>query len=47
MEHPENDDKYKGLKVNQGVSEMPTVNPYMTKGCAAANIPRRNMWKAS
>ena len=31
MEHPENDDKYKGLKVNQGVSEMPTVNPYMTK----------------
>ena len=29
MEHPENDDKYKGLKVNKGVSDMPTVNPYL------------------
>lgn len=31
MEHPENDDKYKGLKVNKGVSDMPTVNPYLRK----------------
>ncbi len=31
MEHPENDDKYKGLKVNKGVSDMPTVNPYLKK----------------
>ncbi len=31
MEHPENDDLYKGLKVNQGVSDVPTVNPYMRK----------------
>lgn len=27
--HPENDEQYKGLKVNKGVSEQPTVNPYM------------------
>ena len=31
MEHPENDDKYKGLKVNKGVNDMPTVNPYLKK----------------
>jgi len=29
MEHPENDDKYKGLKVNEGVADMPSVNPYL------------------
>ena len=29
MEHPENDSQYKGLKVNKGTSEQPTVNPYM------------------
>ena len=31
MEHLENEDKYKGLKVNKGVSDMPTVNPYLKK----------------
>ena len=31
MEHPENDDLYKGLKVNKGVANVPTVNPYLTK----------------
>lgn len=31
MEHPENDDLYKGLKVNKGVADVPTVNPYLTK----------------
>lgn len=31
MQHPENDDQYKGLKVNKGVAAMPTVNPYMKK----------------
>lgn len=29
MEHPENDCKYQGLKVNKGISEQPTLNPYM------------------
>lgn len=29
MEHPENDPQYQGLKVNKGISEQPTVNPYM------------------
>jgi LAO/AO transport system kinase len=28
MEHPENDNKYKGLQVNSGVSSQPTINPY-------------------
>lgn len=26
MEHPENDEKYKGLKVNHGIESLPTVN---------------------
>lgn len=29
MEHPENDCEYTGLRVNKGVSNLPTVNPYM------------------
>ena len=28
MKHPENDEKYKGLKVNKGVIDVPSVNPY-------------------
>ena len=31
MEHPENDEAYKGLKVNKGVENVPTVNPYLKK----------------
>jgi LAO/AO transport system kinase len=31
MEHPENDELYKGLKVNKGISNAPTVNPYLKK----------------
>ena len=31
MEHPENDDQYKGLKVNKGIADVPTVNPYINK----------------
>lgn len=31
MEHPENDEKYKGLKVNHGIESLPTVNPYLKK----------------
>lgn len=31
MKHPENNDLYKGLKVNKGVSAMPAVNPYLKK----------------
>lgn len=27
-EHPENDPSYKGLTVNKGVSDVPTINPY-------------------
>ena len=28
MEHPENDQQYKGLQVNAGVASQPTINPY-------------------
>ncbi len=28
MEHPENDESYKGLAVNEGVGSQPSVNPY-------------------
>ncbi|MEG1545472.1 MAG: methylmalonyl Co-A mutase-associated GTPase MeaB, partial [Tannerellaceae bacterium] len=31
MEHPENDGLYRGLKVNKGVAEVPSVNPYLKK----------------
>ncbi|MDL2221646.1 methylmalonyl Co-A mutase-associated GTPase MeaB [Parabacteroides sp. OttesenSCG-928-N08] len=31
MQHPENDELYKGLKVNKGISDVPTVNPYLNK----------------
>ena len=30
MEHPENDKAYKGLKVNEGVEALGTVNPYLS-----------------
>ena len=30
MEHPENDKEYKGLTVNAGVEQLPSVNPYAT-----------------
>ncbi len=41
MEHPENDERYKGLSVNEGVSSQPIVNPYLTKR------PRRPQYTAS
>lgn len=31
MEHPENDPHYKGLIVNKGVAQPPSVNPYLKK----------------
>jgi LAO/AO transport system kinase len=31
MKHPENDEKYKGLSVNKGISQPPIVNPYRTQ----------------
>ncbi|NDV79383.1 methylmalonyl Co-A mutase-associated GTPase MeaB [Dysgonomonas sp. 511] len=29
MEHVENDEQFQGLRVNKGISEQPTVNPYL------------------
>lgn len=31
MEHPENDEKYLGLTVNEGVAQPPIVNPYLKR----------------
>ncbi len=31
MDHPENDNQYKGLAVNSGVSQPPVVNPYFRR----------------
>jgi len=31
QQHPENDPKYKGLTVNEGVEGMPSINPYLPK----------------
>ena len=31
MEHPENNEAYKGLQVNSGVGSQPTINPYRNK----------------
>lgn len=31
MEHPENDKAYKGLKVNEGVEALGSVNPYLSQ----------------
>ncbi|MDE6402403.1 MAG: methylmalonyl Co-A mutase-associated GTPase MeaB, partial [Muribaculaceae bacterium] len=31
MEHPENDSKYLGLTVNEGVAQPPVTNPYFTR----------------
>ena len=31
MEHPENDKAYKGLKVNDGVERLSSVNPYLSQ----------------
>ena len=31
MHHPENDEQYAGLQVNQGVEQLPSVNPYLKR----------------
>ena len=48
MEHPENDDLYKGLKVNKGVADVPTVNSLSKKkGFNVKSIRLPSLWKAS
>src|SRR5574344_2816074 len=32
MEHPENNEEYKGLTVNSGVAQQSIVNPYLQRG---------------
>lgn len=36
MEHPENDQQYKGLQVNAGVISQPVINPYKNRRRAVA-----------
>ncbi len=48
MEHPENDNAYKGLQVNSGVSSQPIVNPYRHKRATRPAVSRpQNMWRVS
>lgn len=47
MEHPENDDQYKGLKVNKGIADVPIVNPYIKSVPNARYIRLPNSWKVS
>ena len=48
MEHPENDDLYKGLKVNKGVADVPDRKSLSEKkGFNAKNIRLPNLWKVS
>ena len=42
MEHPENNEEYKGLTVNQGVEQPSTVNPYIK----FRNRPKKNSFTA-
>lgn len=39
MEHPENDPHYKGLIVNKGVVQPPSVNPYLKKRLKGSDRP--------
>lgn len=39
MEHPENDEKYSGLAVNEGVQQPPSVSPYLKKRPRRKPIP--------
>ena len=38
MEHPENNEEYKGLTVNGGVEEAPKINPYLKKHVKARQL---------
>lgn len=31
LQHPENNDLYKGLKVNKGIADVPMINPYLKR----------------
>lgn len=42
-EHPENDASYKGLKVNQGISDVPTINPYRVKRAKRSKPDAQNL----
>ena len=43
MEHPENNEAYKGLTVNQGVEQPSIVNPYLN----LRKKPKRRQYSAA
>lgn len=49
MEHPENNEAYKGLTVNQGVEQPSIVNPYLNlrRNPNVVSILLPSMWKVS
>ena len=36
--HPENDPRYKGLTVNKGIAQPPSVNPYLVRVKSTRNV---------
>lgn len=42
MEHPENNEAYKGLTVNKGIDQPATINPYLK----ARKRPKRRQFTA-
>ena len=49
MDHPENSTEYKGLTVNAGVENLPSVNPYATfrrKKVGCNRVFRKSPWQS-
>ena len=44
MEHPENNEEYKGLTVNSGVEQPAIINPYLTETAFGSVSCRQQRW---
>lgn len=43
MEHPENNEEYKGLVVNKGIEQPSSVNPYLNVNLKSVSFRLRNL----
>lgn len=43
MEHPENNEEYKGLVVNKGIEQPSSVNPYLKRKPKSVSFRLRNL----
>lgn len=46
MEHPENNEAYKGLVVNAGIEQPSSVNPYLKRKVKNASCRLMSLWRA-